>query len=79
MFKAAFGGFDREGALKTAPKGIEKDHVAIEHLKLKSFVVSKRIDDKLLTDKDFVQKASAELALIKPLNDFLNRALSTEE
>ncbi len=78
-FAATFGGFDRENSLKTAPKGYEKDHVAIEHLKLKSFVVTKKIDDKLLLDKDFVQKVAAELALIKPLNEFLNRALTTEE
>jgi len=79
QFAQAFAGFDRENSLKTNPKGYEKDHPAIEHLKLKSFVVSKNIDDKLLFDKDFVQKASADLALIKPLNDFLNRALTTEE
>lgn len=78
-FQSEFGGFDREDSLKTAPKGFEKDHVAIEHLKLKSFIVSQPIEDKLLTDKDFVQKISAKLALIKPLNDFLNRAVTTEE
>lgn len=78
-FQSEFGGFDREDSLKTAPKGVEKDHPAIEHLKLKSFVVSQKIDDKLLASKDFVQNVSAKLALIKPLNEFLNRALSTEE
>lgn len=78
-FTAAFGGFDREDSLKTAPKGIDKDHIAIEHLKLKSFIVTKYIDDKLLFNKDFVQKVAADLALIKPLNEFLNRAITTEE
>lgn len=78
-FRAAFTQFDREDALKTAPKGFEKDHPAIEHLKLKSFTVSQPIDDKLLLSKDFVQQVSQKLARIKPLNDFLNRALTTEE
>lgn len=78
-FASTYSGFDRENALKTMPKGYEKDHPAIEYLKLKSFTVTKIIDDKLLFDKNFVQNVSAELALIKPLNDFLNRALTTEE
>lgn len=76
-FKAEFKGFDRENALKTAPKGFEKDHPAIEYLKLKSFTVSQPIDDKLLSDNDFVTKISAKLAQIKPVTDFLNRALTT--
>ncbi|RZJ69562.1 DUF2461 domain-containing protein [Flavobacterium sp.] len=78
-FRNEFGGFDREDSLKTAPKGYEKDHVAIDHLKLKSFIAAKCIDDKFVLDKDFVQNASAKLALLKPLNNFLNRALTTEE
>ncbi|RZJ67075.1 MAG: DUF2461 domain-containing protein [Flavobacterium sp.] len=78
-FKSEFDGFDTEDSLKTAPKGFEKDHEAIHHLKLKSFIVTKCIDDKELTNKNFVQKMSAKLALIKPVNDFLNRALTTSE
>lgn len=80
-FKKEFGTFERNdtNALKTAPKDYEKDHPAIEFLKLKSFTAGQAIDDKLLTDKDFVKKISEKLIALKPLNDFLTRALTTED
>ena len=79
-FKSEFGDLDRnaENSLKTAPKDFDKDHPAIEFLKLKSFTASQKIDDKLLTDKDFVKKISEKLSALKPLNAFLNRALGAE-
>ena len=77
-FNAEFGNLDQEHALKTMPKGYEKDHPAIEFLKLKSFTATSKIDDKLLSDKDFVKKITEKLILLKPLNEFLNRALTSE-
>ncbi|HKX86754.1 MAG TPA: DUF2461 domain-containing protein [Flavobacterium sp.] len=80
-FKSAFGAIDVEegSVLKSAPKGYDANHPAIDFLKLKSFTVSQKIDDKLFLDKDFARKISEKLILIKPLNDFLNRGLETEE
>jgi len=77
-FSSAFGALDTSHALKTAPKGYEKDHEAIEYLKLKSFTATAKIDDKILLDADFVKKVSEKLILLKPLNGFLNRALQSE-
>jgi uncharacterized protein (DUF2461 family) len=65
--------------LKNAPKGFEPTHPAIEFLKLKSFTASQRIDDKLFTEPDFSKKIAQKLITLKPMNDFLNRALETEE
>ena len=76
-FSATFGALDTSHSLKTAPKGYEKDHEAIEFLKLKSFTATAKIDDKILLNTDFVQKVSEQLILLKPLNDFLNRALQS--
>lgn len=78
-FKAAFGDLDRNNSLKTVPKGYEKEHTAIEFLKLKSFTASSKIEDKLLSDKDFVKKISEKIMLLKPMNEFLNRALTAED
>jgi len=77
-FKKHFDGLDKNNTLKTAPKDFEKDHPAIEFLKLKSFTVSQKIADKDLTDKDFVKKTTEKLIAIKPLTEFLNRGLSAE-
>lgn len=78
-FKSVFGDLDRENALKTMPKGYEKDHPAIENLKLKSFTASAKIDISEATQKDFVSKTVEKLMALKPLNEFLNRALTSED
>ena len=80
-FKKEFEDFDRNESnlLKNPPRGYEKDHPAIEFLKLKSFETSQKFDINELTNKDFVSKMSKKLILLKPLNDFINRALTAEE
>lgn len=78
-FKDEFGDLDRDESnmLKTSPKDFDKDHPAIEFLKLKCFTASEKIDDKMLADKDLVNKLANKLAALKPLNEFLNRALTS--
>lgn len=77
-FKKLYGDFDRENMLKSVPKGFEKDNPAIEFLKLKTFTATAKLSDKDLADKDFVKKTSKKLLVLKPLVEFLNRALTTE-
>ena len=79
-FKKEFGSLDRNetNSLKNAPKDYEKDHPAIEHLKLKSYTASQKFDIKEVSQKDFVAKMSKKLIALKPLNDFINRALTSE-
>lgn len=79
-FKKLFGNLDRDenNVLKSAPKDYDKEHPAIEFLKLKSFTVTAKLTDKELEDKDFVKKTVKKLLAAKPLVDFLNRALTTE-
>lgn len=80
-FKKEFGSLDinENNSLKSMPRGYEKDHPAIEFLKLKSFTASQTYDISEVTKKDFVKKMSQKLIALKPLNDFINRALDTEE
>ncbi|URM37254.1 DUF2461 domain-containing protein [Flavobacterium anhuiense] len=80
-FKKEFGSLDvnENNSLKSMPRGYEKDHPAIEFLKLKSFTASQTYDISEVTKKDFVKKMSEKLITLKPLNDFINRALDTEE
>ena len=80
-FKKEFKDFDRneKNTLKNPPRGYEKEHPAIEFLKLKSFESSQRIDISEVTKKDFVAEMSKKLIALKPLNDFINRALTSEE
>ncbi|MEA9412995.1 DUF2461 domain-containing protein [Flavobacterium sp. PL02] len=80
-FKKEFGSLDvtETNSLKNPPRGYEKDHPAIEFLKLKSFTATQKYDIKEVTQKDFVAKMSQKLITLKPLNEFINRALTTDE
>jgi uncharacterized protein (TIGR02453 family) len=80
-FKKEFNDLDRgeNNVLKKAPKDFDPNHPAIEFLKLKSFTASHKIDDKIFTDKDFSKTIAKQLITLKPMNDFLSRALETTE
>lgn len=80
-FQKEFGDFDRNenNLLKNPPKGYEKDHPAIEFLKLKSFETSQKFNIEEVLKKDFVSKMTQKLIVLKPLNDFINRALTAED
>ena len=79
-FKKEFNDFDRDekNTLKNPPRGYEKEHPAIHLLKLKSFESSQKINFSSAGTKDFVTTVSKKLILLKPLNDFINRALTSE-
>lgn len=80
-FKKEFGDFHRteKNTLKNPPRGYDKEHPAIELLKLKSFETIQKFDISEATQKDFVSKMTQKLIILKPLNEFMNRALTTDE
>ena len=80
-FKKEFGNLDvnETNSLKNPPRGYEKDHPGIDFLKLKSFTATQKYDISGVNQKDFVAKMSKKLIALKPLNEFINRALETDE
>ena len=80
-FQKEFGDFDRNenNLLKNPPRGYEKDHPAIEYLKLKSFETSQKFNIEEVLKEGFVSKMTEKLIVLKPLNDFINRALTAED
>ena len=80
-FKSTFGDLNRDenSTLKNPPRGYDKDHPAIEYLKLKSFTAFQKFDAAAVTKKDFVTEISKKLIALKPLNDYISRALTSEE
>lgn len=79
-FKKVYGGLDTDEGmvLKSMPKGFDKNHPAIELLKFKTFLATAKLSKKELLSKTFVQDTSEKLIVLKPLVEFLNRALTTE-
>ena len=77
VFKKTYNDLDRtkDIVLVNPPKGFDRDHEGVEYLKLKSFTATKVIPSSWLTDPNGIDRVVNILKEIKPLNDFLNRAL----
>jgi uncharacterized protein (TIGR02453 family) len=79
-FKKYYTGLDKTetNSLKNGPKDFNKEHPAIEFLKLKSFVAVQNIADDELLNENFVKTTVEKLIVLKPLLDFFNRGLSID-
>jgi len=74
-FKKQFGSLSIEDKLKTAPREYPKDHIAIELLKLKSFIGIKPLTDELLCSGQAIKEIVAANKAIAPLQAFLANAI----
>jgi len=73
-FKKYFGELDKSYQLKTTPKGYDKEHPDIEFLRLNSFIVWHKFNDKDVLSKNFVKGLGKGAKIMKPFLDFLNQA-----
>ncbi len=63
-------------ALKNVPAGYDKEHPQAEYLKYKSWYLENPMQDEAFGDGDAVLAKAAEVfRIMKPFNDYLNRAL----
>jgi uncharacterized protein (TIGR02453 family) len=76
-FKKQFGSLQQGDDIKLVrmPKGYEPDHPAAEWLKLKSFIVMKKLPDSDITSSDIGSRCTAACKALKPLVEFLNKAV----
>jgi uncharacterized protein (TIGR02453 family) len=74
-FKKQFGSLSIEDKLKTAPREYPKDHIAIELLKLKSFIGIKPLSDELMCSGQAIKEIVAANKAIAPLRAFLANAI----
>ena len=77
-FNKAFGGFNTEYQVKTAPKGFSKDHPAIDLIKNKSFFVQHGFTDKEVFASDFLDKVIYHFELLRPFFDYMSDVLTTD-
>ncbi|QQS40335.1 MAG: DUF2461 domain-containing protein [Acidobacteriota bacterium] len=74
-FRKYFDKIDSHEKLKTAPKGFEKDHPAIDYLKLKGYTVSHEFKkDSEVKDPKFAVNAVRVFKAMNPLIEFLRSA-----
>ena len=67
---------EREDSLKRAPKGYEPDHPHIDLIKLKSYLVSFKIDDNLFHEGNALAFIKQKVVEVYPFKAFLERAIS---
>ncbi|MCB9252340.1 MAG: DUF2461 domain-containing protein [Flavobacteriales bacterium] len=64
--------------VKTAPKGFDKNHPAIELLRMKQFIFKHSFSDPELTSKDFQKKVCITMNSIRPFFDYMSEVLTTD-
>jgi len=74
-FKKHFGEITGD-RVKTSPKGYSRDHEHIYYIRLKSFLAYKPYESGKILEKSFSKFAQETFENIKPLNNFLNVAIS---
>ncbi len=77
-FKKAFGGFNNENAVKTAPKGFDKENGNIDLIKLKSFFVVHKFTDAEVFSENFQENLNNQYFLLRPFFDYMSEILTTD-
>ncbi|MBD77678.1 MAG: TIGR02453 family protein [Crocinitomicaceae bacterium] len=76
-FKDHFGSLEGE-QLKTAPKGFDKEDPAVDLLKYKQFLVTKKIDSKLEDSEKLVSEIAGTFQAMRPFFDYMSEILTTD-
>ncbi len=76
-FKKYFGTL-QGNQLKTAPRGYEKDHPAIDLLRYKQFYVHRSFSDASVLRKDYVDKVVETFLALRPYFDHMSEVLTTD-
>ncbi len=74
-FVACYNTLSREQVLVNPPKNYTSDNDAVEYLKLKNYVTSVPIADKMVLDKGYAGMVIANFKTLLPLMQFLNTAI----
>lgn len=64
--------------LKTAPKGFDKEHPAIDLLRKKQFLVMRSFTDKEVLQPDFLKEAISTFIAMRPFFDYMSDVLTTD-
>jgi len=77
-FKKVYNGFDTTDQVKTAPKGFDKTHKAIDLIKNKNFFVAHYYSDKEVLSEDFLKSILYHFQLVQPLFKYMSNVLTTD-
>ena len=77
-FRSVFGEKLEGDELKTAPRGFEKDHPAIDLIRKKGFVAVRKLSDKEILSKDLIQTVNDSFLALRPFFDYMSEVLTTD-
>ncbi|MGO3181885.1 MAG: DUF2461 domain-containing protein [Aequorivita sp.] len=77
-FKKAFGNFNQTKAVKTAPRGFDKEDENIDLIRLKSFTVRHDFTDEEVFAPDFKDKLIHHYSLLRPFFNYMSDVLTTD-
>ncbi len=75
-FKNIWGALEGD-AVKTAPKGFDKEHPNIELIRHKQFIFTRKFTDKEVLSQDFLKEVNASFKAIRPYFDLMSSILTT--
>ncbi len=76
-FKSIWGTFQGD-ELKTAPKGFDKEHPAIDLIRRKQYIFIKKYTDKDVLNNDFVTSVNSAFKAIRPYFNYMSDVLTTD-
>ncbi len=76
-FKKTWGEMQGD-ELKTAPKGFDKEHPAIDLIKKKGFIFTRLFTDAEVLDNGFGAEVDKSFKLIRPYFDYMSEVLTTD-
>jgi len=76
-FKTVWGPFVGD-ALKTAPKNFSKEHKAIDLIKKKQFIFTKKYTDQEVLASNFIKNVDVAFKVIRPYFDYMSDVLTTD-
>tara|TARA_R110002072_G_scaffold48716_12_gene133216 strand:+ start:4460 stop:5137 length:678 start_codon:yes stop_codon:yes gene_type:complete len=77
-FKKVYEGFDTTDQVKTAPKGFDKNHKAIDLIKNKNFFVAHYYSDKEVMSSGFFEMMVHHFELVQPFFKYMSDVLTTD-
>jgi len=72
-----FGGKLEGSELKTAPKGFDKEHPAIDLIRKKGFIAVRNFNDKEVMSSDFINTVANSFQALRPFFDYMSDVLTT--
>lgn len=76
-FKATWGSLIGD-QVKTAPRDFDKDHPAIDLIKKKQYIFTKKYTDKEVTSIDFLKEVDTSFKAIRPYFNYMSDVLTTD-